>query len=387
MLERFLEGNHVKIVLTHPYCWPYVRRGSERFLAELAREFTQHGHEVTTISSRPGGYSYERTEYGPRILVGQKWHPIMAKLRIQGTHTFAPGCLYQLLRLKPDIVFCLHYIDAWAANVARSWRGFKTIYYVTGPPVPHYLPRIPPDRMMMRSAIQKSDRVVTLGRFCDSLVQQHYGVTPEILPVPVDLEKFKAKPKPLNDPPTLLGIGSFDERRKGIRVLIDSFCKLKDEIPEAHLILSGKFPETLKHELLDPLDSSIRESIEVLGLGSVDDLPAIYQRATITVIPSMWEAYGMTALESLASGTPVVGTDHAGLGELLNNPSASVKFDPETDGFETMNVGGLTAAIRKGLELAREPRSTENCRQEAEKYGWRTLGPRYESLLKEVAGG
>lgn len=387
MLGSFSKGEHVKIVLTHPFCWPYVRRGSERFLAELAREFTKHGHDVTTISSQPGRYAYEPTENGPRILVGQWWHPAMAKFRIQGTHTFAPGCLYHILQLKPDIVFCLHYIDAWVANLARTWRGFKTIYYVTGPPVPHYLPRIPPDRMMMKSAIQKSDRVITLGRFCDSLVKQHYGVTAEILPVPVDLEKFQATSKPLHEPPTLLGIGSFDERRKGIRVLIDSFCKIKDEIPNARLILSGKFPEPLQHELLGPLDSSIRESIDVLGLGSIDDLPAIYQRATITVIPSMWEAYGMTALESLACGTPVVGADHAGLGELLSNPNASVKFDPETDGFETMNVGGLTAAIRKGLELAGQPKSVEYCRQEAEKYGWATLGPRYESLLKEVAGG
>jgi len=377
----------VKIVLTHPYCWPHVRRGSERFLAELAREFTKRGHEVVTISSNPGGHVREQTEYGPRILVRQWWHPVMGKVRIQGTHTFLPACLYELLKTKADLVFCLHYSDACAANWARKWRGFKTVYYVTGPPVPHYLPRIPPDRMMIRSAIQKSDSVITLGSFCGSLVEKYYGVIPEIIPVPVDLEKFTPKSEVPSGPPTLLGIASFDERRKGIRVLIDSFRQLKETIPDARLVLSGRFPDAIQDEVLSPLPAVVRESIEVLGVGSIDDLPSIYQRATVTIIPSMWEAYGMTALESLASGTPVVGTDHAGLGELLSNPNVSVKFDPATEGFETTNSEGLTDAITKGLELAGRPETIERCRKEAERYGWETLGRDYESLLQKVVRG
>ena len=374
----------MKIVLTHPYCWPYVRRGSERFLAELARDFTSRGHEVVTISSRPGAFASESTEHGPRILLPQRWNPLMAKVRIQPTHMFAPGCLRRLLRIDADVIFCLHYIDSWAANIAKRLRGFKTVYYVTGPPVPGNLSRIPPDRGMMRAAICKSDRVITLGNHVASLVRTHYGVDPDIIPVPVDVKTFTEKTAVPEGRPILLGIASFDELRKGIRVLVNTFVKIKATVPDAILRLSGRFPESLQEEVLGPVPPAIRRDIEVLGVGSIGDLPSLYREASVTVIPSMREAYGMTALESLACGTPVVGTDHAGLGELLCNPVVSVKFDPQTDGLETSNIEGLTEAILAGLELSRRPETIGHCRTEAEKYSWKVLGPRYESLLLEM---
>ena len=43
----------MRVVLTHPFCWPYVRRGTERNLEQLGRYLTARGHEVTTISTRP----------------------------------------------------------------------------------------------------------------------------------------------------------------------------------------------------------------------------------------------------------------------------------------------------------------------------------------------
>jgi hypothetical protein len=43
------------ILITHPFSWPYVRRGAERFLNELSRYLVSRGHDVTILTSKPSG--------------------------------------------------------------------------------------------------------------------------------------------------------------------------------------------------------------------------------------------------------------------------------------------------------------------------------------------
>src|SRR6516162_8635251 len=60
-------GGRMRIALTHPYCWPYIKRGNERNIEELARYLSAKGHEVITISSKPGTATVEQTDFGRRI--------------------------------------------------------------------------------------------------------------------------------------------------------------------------------------------------------------------------------------------------------------------------------------------------------------------------------
>src|SRR5687768_14534799 len=147
----------MKIALTHPYCWPYVRRGSERFIAELALYLTQRGHEVITVSTKPGSPAREHSNHGLRILLRQVWHPSLGRVRIQPVHTFMFGCLRTLAALNVDVVQGLTYIDAWAANILKIAKRHRTVFQITGPIVPHHFPRIPPYRYMVRQAVTHAD--------------------------------------------------------------------------------------------------------------------------------------------------------------------------------------------------------------------------------------
>lgn len=377
----------MKIVVTHPYCWPYVRRGSERFIAELATFLTGRGHEVITVSTKPGRGTVEQTPYGRRILHGQLWHPVMGRFRIQPLHTFLPGCLASIARIRPDVVHCLSYIDAYAANLARKLRSpHRTVYQVTGPAVPHWFPRIPPDRHMLRRAILDSFGCVAHSDFTGQIARDYYGRTPDVIPVPIDLEQFPLRPSPASGPPILLHVGSFAERRKGLRAMLRAFALVKRERPDAILRLSGHMPADVKAREIDTLPLDVRRDVEVLDVGRLGDLPRLYQEAALTILPSMWEAYGMVVVESWASGTPVVVTDHGGLPELVNDPALGRTFDPQTDEQETLNGEGLAAAILDALPLASDPQTRLRCRQRAEGYTWAQLGPRYEALYTASQG-
>jgi len=88
-------------------------------------------------------------------------------------------------------------------------------------------------------------------------------------------------------------------------------------------------------------------------------------------------------MEALASGTPVVATDHGGLPEYLC-PDTSVLFDPASQQEEIQNIGALTEALRAGLRLSQTPGIRQRCRAHAEKFSGNKLGLEYEELYASV---
>src|SRR5207249_7078615 len=58
----------MRIVLTHPFCWPHVRRGTERVMEVLGRCLVADGHDVITVSTWPGPSAVETGRSGTRIL-------------------------------------------------------------------------------------------------------------------------------------------------------------------------------------------------------------------------------------------------------------------------------------------------------------------------------
>ena len=73
-------------MLTHPFCWPYLRRGTERNMDGLARYLHRRGHEVITLSTCPDGARTTSGDYGKQVLHASRWHPLLGKLRIEATH-------------------------------------------------------------------------------------------------------------------------------------------------------------------------------------------------------------------------------------------------------------------------------------------------------------
>ena len=91
------------------------------------------------------------------------------------------------------------------------------------------------------------------------------------------------------------------------------------------------------------------------------------------MLPSTDDSFGMVLVESLACGTPVVGTNHSAIPELVTDDTGALckPHDPES----------LAAACRRALELARDPGVADRCRSFAAAYDWETgLAPRLEKL-------
>jgi len=107
-------------------------------------------------------------------------------------------------------------------------------------------------------------------------------------------------------------------REKGVQVLIDAAPKILSGFPEARFIIAGT----------GPYEEQLRARVRNLGLehrfhfaGYVDDplRNRFYQQSCVAVFPSLYEPFGIVALEAMAAGTPVVVADTGGLGEIVEH--------------------------------------------------------------------
>lgn len=376
----------MKIVLSNPYCWPYVRRGSERYMSDLARYLTASGHEVVTIATKPGPGVSEAFEGGGTRLLGRHlWHPWLQHLRLDPAHAFLLTSLVRFATLDADVIHSLYYLDGWAATLFRNRKRFRTVLDITGVPVPWGFPRrYPPDRWIFAQAMRHADRRLVHSQFARRTAVEYYGLDAEVLPVPIDLEQFPVGGGPREPRPVILSVASFDDRRKGAWLLARAFEMLKREAPRALLRLSGHMSPEAQADLLGSVPERMRSDIEILGVGNLQDLPRLYAEASLTVLASMWEVFGKVVVESWAAGTPVVIADHGALPELLEDPETGVLFDPTPSGMEATNVEGLAAALLAGLKLAEKPGVRARCRKQAERFTWAMWGPEYEKLYASL---
>jgi glycosyltransferase involved in cell wall biosynthesis len=118
-----------------------------------------------------------------------------------------------------------------------------------------------------------------------------------------------------DDPPFLLAVSQFG-RRKGFEHAIAVVDALADAGYPHVLRIAGVVPPSLR-PTFDELLGAARHPDRVEVLGYVEDLAALYRRASVFVLPSRYEGFGLPALEAMASGTPVVSFSNSSLTEVV----------------------------------------------------------------------
>jgi phosphatidylinositol alpha-mannosyltransferase len=373
----FENSLRMKIAITSPFGWPYVRRGN-RFAHELASYLAERGHQVHFISTKPGVISRKKL----RGKVMEEYHrlfchPLLSLLNIEMWETFAIGCLRSFMRVKYDIVQTFWPPDAFAASLNRSLRGVPFVLLMVDSN--HFYRPTLLGKPMLKRALKNVSCLEVPSTYVNEELKSQLNLEGALIPMPVNLDEFTPDNNKKLNPPRILCTSSFHDFRKRVNLLVLAFDLLLMKVPNAILQLSGHGTRTqAANGILKQLKPETKRSIEILDVGKLEDMPKLYREASLTVLPSLQEAFGMVIIESLASGTPVVGARSGALPEVIDDPEIGVLFEEEGGPRE------LCKALINGLELASDSRTTMRCRKYAERYSWSELGPQFEALYNEV---
>lgn len=356
---------------------------------ELARFLTRRGHDVTLISAKTGP-KVDHREYAYRTLqLRRSWRPWMGKLGIIEAHAFLVTCYRALLRESFDVVYACSFTDAYAAQMAKKKTGTPYVFWVNGlPPRVKYYRSLSLGGRVFRSAIQNAGDVIALSPFVQGYIRDRYERESIVVPVPVDMEVFALNRERDLDHPEIVCTASLTDARKGGRALMRAFDRLKARRPEAKLRIAFTLPASMRTEYLDLVRPEWRSDVLFSGTGDLGGLSSVYGKAAASVLPSMWEPFGLVVIESLATGTPVTGTRSGAIPHLLDDERVGRLFDPgEENAVEPTNDEDLARALDETIELSRDPETPERCRLHAEQFSWDRVGPEFEGILERVAAG
>jgi glycosyltransferase involved in cell wall biosynthesis len=253
----------------------------------------------------------------------------------------------------------------WATPLPRYWK------------LPFWLPRFQRARYLFLS---ESDR--------EEFLRDHSLIPREstnVIPYYVDAQLFKPAPRA---PGSALRVGFAGQwvPRKGIAALLDAWPKVKSQIPSAELELAGGPAMWKATEPVAGAKESAAEvkSMEQAGLLlTAGPLPRarmgdFWSSLDVAVVPSLYEPFGLVALEAMACGVPVVASAVGGLKEIVQEGASGLLVPP-----------GDSVALAQALVtlLTNEPlrlRLAEGARRRAEEFSQVRRGAELVALFQEA---
>jgi phosphatidylinositol alpha-1,6-mannosyltransferase len=169
-----------------------------------------------------------------------------------------------------------------------------------------------------------------------------------VLPIPVDVGLFTPEPEDAwtagLEQPVIVFVGRASDPRKNVRLLLEAMPLVRARIPGARLRLIG-----------EPPNERLPEGVEAIGV--VESLPDHLRAASLFVLPSRQEGFGIVAAEALAAGVPVLSTRSGGPEELIEQSGGGrllQTFDPDelasTAADLLEDAATLVAMRRRGRE-------------------------------------
>ena len=372
----------MRIAYVYDAVYPEITGGVERRVWELARRLVARGHEVHLFGMHL--WKGEKTIVREGVFL----HGICRPYRLynKGKRRFFPSLIFgavtffALLRERFDVVDCQQfpYLSAFTAALSCKISGSPLIitwhevwgdyWYeylgssgAAGKCIERIVARIPAYTI----AVSKTTR--------DGLTALTDERDIAIIPNGISSAEIDSVP-PSEVESDLIFVGRLI-REKHVDVLIDAIALIKDRFPDIRCLIIGDGPERRNLELRAK-ERGIVENIVFTGFfHSSDDVISRLKSSRVFVFPSTREGFGISVLEALACGLPVVTVDHP--------KNASKAFISDGCGaLSTLDAGDLSAQIQAVLE--EKGNDWSRCCMRAREYEWENITDLVENYYRRV---
>jgi|SRR5271168_2107464 len=374
----------MRILIAAPV--PREREGGvSNVVHNMAEGLRGRGHEVTCvfnedILTRPGGSArFGSARFAVRL--AQEISKRQSEFDVVNIHApagFAYGILRRWRRASslPPCVMLLHGIEERRthamlreARKGRAWhfrwknRAWRRLYHL-----PQY-----------RWSMMTADQSIVINRETWSMLQLKYNLDAErVWYIPNGVEPRYFVPREYREGPALrlLFVGTWLDH-KGVYYLRDGFEKLVQRLPELRLTIAGSRLD--EESIRDWFSPAARDRVDILPFVPTTEMPALYQKHDIFVLPSLMEGLPVVLLEAMAGGMPVVSTETCGMMDMIEDGYNGLLAKPaDTD--------GLVEAIERMVE-SRELRWRLGCaaKKTMERQTWEQVAVKLEKVFALAA--
>lgn len=356
----------MRFVDVNPYFYPF-KGGIENRMHDTARLLTERGHEVIILTGRlPDTEPEEITPEGYRII----------RLESRLIDIYNPpfisskGVLEALQSLDADVV---NYNYRWAPSYNKDltrYDGAKVFTYHNmwgeGTGIVGKVSKFNDNRF--RPTLDSFDRIVCVSDYVrNDLIRR--GIPAEkTVTVPTGFDCAPLGESTEGD--FILSLGRL-VKTKGLDYLIDAMTEV-----DCKLLICGKGPEE-KHIRKLISRKNLEDKVTMLGYVSEEEKRRLMSECKLFVMPSLFESFGLAAVELMSCGRPLVCTDVNGLPDTVGDGGMLVK---------AKDSKGLSTAINRLLDDPEERKILgRNARRQAESYSWKDIIDTYEEVLLDVS--
>lgn len=363
--------------------WDFPPRetgGTAAHVFGLSRALANAGHDVVvlTIADRRADTSAEQ---GGRVTVlrAEVDLPHIPAERYLALTASADHALTQLALdadspiagWRPDVVHGHDWKVGWAADTLARHHGVPFILTMHGTERVRHGGNLPMGEPTDVNSIEwwlafRADRLIASTRFMVDQLVTGFELSPEQvtrIPNGIDPELWDGHDRPTDREPLIVSWGRV-QYEKGFQVLARAMTTLRARVPDVSCVIAGR--GSYLPELQTQIDvEGVSDLIALPGFLSDDDLRSLVHRAGCVVIPSLYEPFGVVALEALAAGAPLIVARTGGLAELIVDTNAGLTFEPGNPD----DLANSVDLVLRDRALAQQ--LTENARHLIEtKYAW-----------------
>ncbi|MEW5927537.1 MAG: glycosyltransferase family 1 protein [Gemmatimonadota bacterium] len=316
--------------------------------------------------------------------------PARAEVRAYPTGLYSPRAQAAWLRLRAagecdaDVAFFPHYDVPLAALPRRSVVTVQDLIHFKVPSAFPLWRRLGAGVLLRRAVTGAGQVLVTSQSTRRDLEERFPGCGARVGVVPLGVSPFFAAPADASaglarvGGPYLLCVGN-RKPHKNLAAAVETLALLRGEAPELRLAVVGEVYPGWDEVLRRAGELGVRERIVEVEGASDEELRSLYAGSEALLFPSLYEGFGLPALEAMAAGAPVVASDRSSLPEVVGD--AGLLAGPE-------DPAAMADAVRR---LRRDPelraRLVRCGRERAAAFTWERSARAVADVLLRVAAG
>jgi glycogen(starch) synthase len=387
------------LMLTWEYP-PLVVGGLGRHVEALARELSAAGHDVRVVTRGQADSVVDEDVHGVRIRRAAA-DPLAIDFTTEtllawsqaAEHTLIRATLPLVRRWRPDVVHAHDWLVAQSAVTVAAATGAPLVTTLHATEAGRHQGWLPAPLNLAIHSVERwlarhSAAVITCSRAMHVEATRLFEVPHEhvsVVPNGIHAERWRAPAATRRavrtrfpaDGPVLVFAGRL-VHEKGVQTLLDAVRPLRETYPGLQLLVAG----TGVHEAQLRARARrlrIARSVRWLGFVAEEELAALLGAADVVVVPSLYEPFGIVALEAAAAHTPLVVAETGGLLDLVADGIAAASFPPG-------DAPALVAAVRVVLD---DPESAKRATARADRvirrnYTWHAVAAHTADIYGRV---